>query len=116
MNDYKWGTPELYSWISYAVVPLQGILYKPEGFDETKALTRKTQSLRDGGFGVVLKGVYCLDWVNFKRQEGQYMMGVYDKKYLKDTLLGKKEVIKRIQAYWIKNAKYAHELIKEIDE
>ena len=36
MNDYKWGTPELYSWISYAGVPLQGILYKPEGFDETK--------------------------------------------------------------------------------
>ena len=36
MNDYKWGTPELYSWTSYAGVPLQGILYKPEGFDETK--------------------------------------------------------------------------------
>ena len=87
-----------------------------EGFEETKELTRKTQSLRDGGFGVVLKGVYCLDWINFKHQEGQYMMGSYDKKYLKDRLEGKKEIIKRIQAYWIKNAKYAHELIKEFDE
>lgn len=36
MNDYKWGTPELYSWISFDGEPLQGILYKPEGFDETK--------------------------------------------------------------------------------
>ena len=36
MNDYKWGTPELYSWTAFDGEPLQGILYKPEGFDETK--------------------------------------------------------------------------------
>ena len=36
MNDYKWGTPELYSWTAHDGEPLQGILYKPEGFDETK--------------------------------------------------------------------------------
>lgn len=36
MDEYKWGTPELYSWTSYTGEPLQGILYKPEGFDETK--------------------------------------------------------------------------------
>ena len=36
MKDYKWGTPELYSWTSFAGEPLQGILYKPEGFDENK--------------------------------------------------------------------------------
>ncbi|MDD3728559.1 MAG: prolyl oligopeptidase family serine peptidase [Dysgonamonadaceae bacterium] len=36
MRDYKWGTPELFSWTSYDGIPLQGILYKPEGFDESK--------------------------------------------------------------------------------
>lgn len=36
MNDYKWGTPELYSWTSYDGEPLQGIVYKPENFDESK--------------------------------------------------------------------------------
>lgn len=36
MKEYKWGTPELYSWTSYTGEPLEGVLYKPEGFDETK--------------------------------------------------------------------------------
>ncbi len=36
MNNYKWGTPELYSWTSCDGEPLQGILYKPDGFDKTK--------------------------------------------------------------------------------
>ena len=36
MNDYKWGTPELFSWTSYDGEPLQGIVYKPEDFDESK--------------------------------------------------------------------------------
>ena len=36
MKDYLWGTPELFSWTSFAGVPLNGIIYKPENFDETK--------------------------------------------------------------------------------
>lgn len=36
MKDYKWGTAELFSWTSYADVPLQGIVYKPEDFDPSK--------------------------------------------------------------------------------
>ncbi|MDD4729339.1 MAG: prolyl oligopeptidase family serine peptidase [Dysgonamonadaceae bacterium] len=36
MNDYKWGTPELFSWISYDGESLQGIVYKPEDFDVSK--------------------------------------------------------------------------------
>lgn len=36
MNDYNWGTAELFSWTSYAEKPLQGILYKPEDFDPSK--------------------------------------------------------------------------------
>jgi dipeptidyl aminopeptidase/acylaminoacyl peptidase len=33
MEQYNWGTAELFSWTSYAGVPLEGILYKPEDFD-----------------------------------------------------------------------------------
>lgn len=36
MHDYNWGTAELFTWTSYAGIPLQGILYKPEDFDPKK--------------------------------------------------------------------------------
>ena len=36
MKDYNWGTAELFSWTSYAGIPLQGIVYKPEDFDPAK--------------------------------------------------------------------------------
>lgn len=36
MSDYKWGTPELFSWTSYDGEPMKGLVYKPENFDETK--------------------------------------------------------------------------------
>jgi dipeptidyl aminopeptidase/acylaminoacyl peptidase len=34
--EYSWGTAELVRWTSADGVPLQGILYKPEGFDPSK--------------------------------------------------------------------------------
>ncbi len=34
--DYRWGTAELYEWTSVDGAPLQGILYKPEGFDPSR--------------------------------------------------------------------------------
>ena len=36
MNNYNWGTAELFSWTSFANVPLEGIIYKPEDFDPSK--------------------------------------------------------------------------------
>jgi dipeptidyl aminopeptidase/acylaminoacyl peptidase len=35
-SEYRWGTAELVSWLSSDGVPLQGILYKPEGFDPSQ--------------------------------------------------------------------------------
>jgi len=32
-SEYRWGTAELYEWTSTDGIPLQGILYKPDGFD-----------------------------------------------------------------------------------
>jgi len=34
--DYSWGTEELVEWTSNDGIPLQGILYKPDGFDPSK--------------------------------------------------------------------------------
>lgn len=36
MKDYFWGTAELVSWEAFDGTRLNGILYKPEGFDATK--------------------------------------------------------------------------------
>ena len=36
MKDYNWGSAEMFEWTSYAGVPLQGIVYKPEDFDSSK--------------------------------------------------------------------------------
>jgi dipeptidyl aminopeptidase/acylaminoacyl peptidase len=35
-SEYRWGTAELFEWTSADNVPLQGILYKPDGFDPTQ--------------------------------------------------------------------------------
>ena len=36
MQDYNWGTAELFSWTSFAGVPLQGIVYKPGSFNPNR--------------------------------------------------------------------------------
>jgi dipeptidyl aminopeptidase/acylaminoacyl peptidase len=36
MKNYFWGSAELVNWISLDNIPLQGLLYKPEGFDPKK--------------------------------------------------------------------------------
>jgi dipeptidyl aminopeptidase/acylaminoacyl peptidase len=36
MKNYSWGTVELVNWTSLDNIPLQGLLYKPEGFDLRK--------------------------------------------------------------------------------
>ncbi|MDW7690596.1 prolyl oligopeptidase family serine peptidase [Flammeovirgaceae bacterium SG7u.111] len=34
--DYQWGTAEVVTWVSLDGIPLEGLLYKPEGFDPNK--------------------------------------------------------------------------------
>ena len=87
-----------------------------ENFDETVILNRRLQSLRNGGFGAVLKSNYRLDWSRFEHQEGPSILGMADPKVLKDKLEEKKPMHKKIQADWIKNAPYAHKLIKDFNE
>ena len=36
IEDYNWGTVELYKWTAFDGKPLEGLLYKPEDFDSSK--------------------------------------------------------------------------------
>ena len=36
MDEYNWGSVELYNWTSLDGIPLEGLLYKPENFDPSK--------------------------------------------------------------------------------
>lgn len=86
------------------------------GFEKTAELNRKAQSLRTGGFGAVLKSNYRLDWSSFEHQQGRFIMGVSDRRYIKKKSEYIKPLLKTIQADWIKNAPYACELIRDFDE
>ena len=86
--------------------------YSPDrihNFEETLALNDTLQTLReDGGFGAVLKGVICLDWSSFEHLKGDYILGVAERDYINQRTIQQKEILRYIQAYWIRNAKYPH--------
>lgn len=90
---------------------------KIETFDQTLALNKQLQDLRnDGGFGAVLKGIICLDWSRFEHLKGDYILGVAEKSHINQRTDQQKKILRYIQAYWIKNAKYAHCLIQQFQE
>ncbi len=103
-------------WEDMGAFPYHNSSDGTENFAETLKLNRKVQEMRQGGFGAVLKGNYRLDWGNFEHQSGPYIMGVCDKKELKRRTDEIKPLLKKIQADWIINAKWAHELIKDFSE
>ncbi len=86
-----------------------------ENFDETVEFTRKIRDLRNGGFGAVLKGVTALNWNTFKHQKGEFVLGCSDRRFIENRAEEKRDILKFVQAYWIINAKYAHEMIKEFN-
>lgn len=54
-----------------------------DGFSETEEFPKKIQALRKcGGFGVVLKGLTCLDWGSFRHQQGAFVLGSEKERYL----------------------------------
>ena len=85
-------------------------------FEETNAFTQKIKNLRDGGFGVLFKGMSVLDWGTFRHQPGPYIMGEHSKKLISDKLAEKKKYWKYLQAYWLSNAKYAKKIVEGLDE
>ena len=103
-------------WEDVGAFPFHYIPNNIENFTKTLEDTKKIRDLRNAGFGAVLKGVICLDWGRFEHIKGPFVMGESDRKYVKMKLEEKKPILRYIQSAWIKNAKYAHELIKEFKE
>ncbi|MBQ8605886.1 MAG: hypothetical protein IJ408_04045 [Clostridia bacterium] len=84
-------------------------------FEKTLELQRKIRE-KLGSFTAVLKGVACLDWTTFKHQEGPFVMGECSKEFILKKLEEKRDLLRYVQAHWIKNAKYAHEIIKDFSK
>ncbi|NLB81536.1 MAG: hypothetical protein GX800_08015 [Clostridiaceae bacterium] len=79
------------------------------------AFTKKARDLRSGRFGVVLKGLMGLDWSRFSHQPGAFVLGTYDRNFVRKRANSKKDYWRYIQAYWIRNARYAYEIIRLFD-
>lgn len=88
-----------------------------EHFPETLDLTKQVKYLRkEGDFGVVLKGITTLNWSTFKHQKGSFLLGVSGKDQIDKIRRNRQDMLRYVQAYWIRNAKYALEIIKEFGE
>lgn len=85
-------------------------------FDKTVEFTKSIRNLREGGFGVILKGMTALDWSTFVHQPGEYVIGEYDSKFVDKKAEEKRKIWKYVQSYWIRNAEYAKNMIDLYDE
>lgn len=95
----------------YAYMPNQ-----TDGFEETLLTTEKIRDIRDGGFGAVMKGVTALNWRKFEHQRGAYSIGSSGRKFIKRRTEEKREILRGLQAVWLKNAHYALDVIRKYPE
>lgn len=102
-------------WEDCGAFPYSYIPKNTEGFDETAAFTEKIKNLRPAGFGTLFKGLTALDWSTFSHQPGPYVIGEYDRRFVDKKAEEKRRIWKYIQAYWITNAKYLHEIVRKLD-
>jgi len=91
---------------------------KVEGFKETCELSEKIATLRgaEERFGIVSKGLTCLDWSTFEHQQGEFVMGLQSEQFINRRTEEKKELWKYVNAYWVKNAQYAYDVVKLLIE
>lgn len=102
-------------WEDVGAFPYHYMPHRTENFQQTRELNRHLQTLRDGGFGAVLKGVICLDWTCFRHQTGPFVLGCADRATA-TIPPQKKAILKLIQSYWLRNAHYAQALIQDFQE
>ncbi len=97
----------------YAYTPRQLANYS-----DTVKLSEKVAVLRGENelFGVVTKGLICLDWSSFKHIKGEFIMGMQSRSFIEKRTREKAKVWKYIDAYWIKNAEYALEAVKRLKD
>jgi len=93
--------------------------YTPENvndFEGTMKLTKSITSLRgeNDKFSAVLKGLCCLEWLEFENQMSTYNMGVWSEKSIEKRYEGMKKFWRRTNALWLKNGEKAREIIEAI--
>jgi len=105
-------------WEDCGAFPYHYIPQKIDGIPETAELTDKIMAVNNnpGKFGVVLKGLTCLDWTTFVHQEGEFVLGEYGTAFINNRTEEKKELWKYVQAYWLRNADVALDTIKQMTD
>lgn len=101
-------------WEDCGAFPFAYIPQKIDDFEKTCDFTKEILSLRGESekAGVVLKGFTCLDWLKFEHQEGSYYLGSVSGNMCKNRMNRKESIWRYVQAYWLKNADKAYEMIR----
>ncbi len=103
-------------WEDCGAFPYRYMAKNINDYDKTLGFTKEIKNLRDGGFGVILKGMTALDWSTFVHQPGPFVIGEYEPGFVDKKAEEKRPIWKYIQSYWIKNAEYAKRMIDLYDE
>ena len=87
-------------------------------FDVTVEKSKEIASLREKGelFGVVTKGLTCLDWETFSHMDGEFVMGASSDEFIKERFRQKEKLWAYVDAYWVKNASYAKEILNLLSD
>ncbi len=86
--------------------------YNPENtvdHEQMLSLTERITTLGEGKMGAVLKGLSCLEWMEFENQLGRYPMGVWCERSVEDRRYKQKKFWRRVNAFWLKNGNLARE-------
>lgn len=100
-------------WENCGAFPYAYLFESKESFDETVDFTRRIVGLNGAPFGAVLKGVTNLDWENFHHLQGEYVIGRADRSYVRRRAEEKRDILRYLQANWLKNAHFARDMIRE---
>ncbi len=102
-------------WEDAGAFPYSYTPRKLEDYDKTVEFSAKIAVLRGGNerFGVVTKGLTCLDWLSFSHLKGEFVMGK-QQDFRERRTREKEKLWKYIDAYWVKNAKYAYDVFKAL--
>lgn len=105
-------------WEDCGAFPYAYLPWQIDEFEQTYQFTEKIARLRgdDERFGVVTKGLICLDWSVFKHQTGRFVMGRHSKEFIQKRAAEKEKLWNFVNAYWLKNADYAYKMVRLIKQ
>lgn len=88
-----------------------------EDFNATLDFSASISSLRGENekFGVVLKGLTCLDWTTFEHQKGGFVLGRESTRAICERQFQKSEYWRNVNSWWLRNAGYVLETVKLIN-